>query len=284
MMDGRVLISTLLTCVTVLFVGAGPQVYPVVPPAPPRGYDVRREGIQRGKIEEMEYESRTIGLKRPVVVYTPPGYSKDEKFPVLYLMHGIGDVERDWWKKGSADVIFDNLYADRKAVPMVVVMPNGRAAKGMTPRTPWNQQAPAFAAFENDLLKDLIPFIEKTYSVKTDQESRALAGLSMGGGQALNFGLQHLDTFAWVGAFAPAPNTRPAEILLKDPGKAGQLRLLWVSCGDSDFILDVSKQFHADLTTMKVPHLWHLGKGGHAWPVWKDDLYRFAQLLFREKR
>jgi enterochelin esterase-like enzyme len=105
----------------------------------------------------------------------------------------------------------------------------------------------------------------------------------MGGGQSLNFGLGHPDTFAWVGAFAPAPNTKPVKTLLKDPAAtAGRLRLLWVSCGDTDFILDVSKNVRATLEELKVPHVWHLGSGGHTWPVWKNDLYRFAQLLFRD--
>jgi enterochelin esterase-like enzyme len=203
---------------------------------------------------------------------------------VLYLLHGIGDEETGWWKKGSADVILDNLLAERKAVPMIVVMPNGRAAKDVTVRTPWGQQAPAFAAFEDDLLKDLIPYVESHYSVKADREHRALAGLSMGGGQSLNFGLKHLDTFAWVGGFSSAPNTRPAADLLPDPaGAARKLRLLWVSCGDADRLMDISQRFHAALVEKKVPHVWHVDTGGHTWPVWKNDLYLLAQKLFRDK-
>ena len=120
--------------------------------------------------------------------------------------------------------------------------------------------------------------------MKTDREARALAGLSMGGGQALNFGLGHLDRFAWVGGFAPAPTTKPVNELVKDADAANRrLRLLWLSCGDQDFILNVSKKTHAGLEEAKVDHVWHLGKGPHSWPVWKDDLYRFAQLLFRDK-
>src|SRR5437764_14550742 len=115
---------------------------------------------------------------------------------------------------------------------MIVVIPNGRASKDVTAKSPFNQQSPAFAAFEKDLLNDLVPFIEKTYAVQADRASRALAGLSMGGGQALNFGLKHLDTFAWVGGFSSAPNTRPPAALLKDPAEAARkLRLLYVSCG-----------------------------------------------------
>jgi predicted peptidase len=251
-------------------------------PAPPKGFDARRDGVERGKVETVEYDSTTVGIKRKAVVYTPPGYSREAKYPVLYLLHGIGDDETGWSRQGSAAAILDNLIADGKAVPMVVVMPNGRASKDITIRTPWDKQAPAFEAFENDLFRDLIPFVEKTYAVRTDREGRALAGLSMGGGQMLNFGLTHLDAFAWVGAFAPAPNTRPAGELVRDPAAVSKrLKLLWLSCGDKDFILDVSKRFHANLEGMNVPHVWHLGTGGHTWPVWKADLYLFAPRLFR---
>lgn len=258
---------------------------PAVPAAPAKGFDTKREGIPQGKIEPVEYESTTVGIKRRAMVYTPPGYSKETKYPVLYLLHGIGDTETGWPRQGSAAAILDNLIADKQAVPMIVVMPNGRASKDLNERSPWNQQGPAFEAFEKDLLKDLIPHIEKNYSVKADRETRALAGLSMGGGQSLNFGLKNLDTFAWVGAFAPAPNTKPAGELVKDSAEvAKKLRLLWLSCGDKDFILNVSKDFHAALEEKKFPHVWHLGSGPHSWPVWKDDLFRFAQLVFREAK
>ena len=186
-------------------------------PAPPAGFDARRDGIERGRMETVEYDSTTVGTKRKARVYTPPGYSTDKKYPVLYLLHGIGGDENEWPRGGAPDVILDNLYADNEAVPMIVVMPNGRASKDVTARDPIPRQSPAFAAFEKDLLNDLIPFVEKTYSVKADRESRALAGLSMGGGQSLNFGLGHPDTFAWVGGFSSAPNTKPATELTKDP-------------------------------------------------------------------
>src|SRR5262245_13354689 len=249
---------------------------------PPKGFDVKRDSIDRGKLEKVEYDSKTVGVKRKAQVYTPPGYSKDKKYPVLYLLHGIGGDENEWTRGGSTNVILDNLYADKKLVPMIVVLPNGRASKDVTARSPFNQQGPAFAAFEKDLLDDLIPFIEKTYSVKADREARALAGLSMGGGQALNFGLSHLETFAWVGGFSSAPNTKPAGELLKDPADAAKkLRLLWVSCGDRDNLMRISKGFHDVLEEKKVPHVWHVDSGGHDFTVWKTDLYHFAPLLFR---
>lgn len=251
-------------------------------PTPPKGFDTRRDGTARGKLETVEYESSTVGAKRKAQVYTPPGFSKDTKYPVLYLLHGIGGDEREWTRGGAADAVLDNLYADQKAVPMIVVLPNGRASKDLTPRDPIPKQSPAFAAFEKDLLTDLIPFIEKTYPVKADRESRAIAGLSMGGGQSLNFGLAHLDTFAWVGGFSSAPNTKRADDLVKDPAAAAKkLKLLWVSCGDKDRLMGISRGFHEALDGMKVPHVWQVDSGGHDFRVWKADLYHFAPLLFR---
>ena len=247
------------------------------------GFDARREGIERGKLETVEYDSKTVGVKRKMVVYTPPGYSKDTKYAVLYLLHGIGDTEAGWTKTGSADVVLDNLYADKKAAPMIVVMPNGRASADPPPANPFEGNPfQAYAAFEQDLLKDLIPYIESHYSVVADSEHRAIAGLSMGGGQSLNFGLNNLDTFAWVGGFSSAPNTKPAKELVTDPASAAKkLRLLWVSCGDRDRLMNISAGFHSALDEMKIPHIWQIDSGDHEWPVWKRDLCLFAQKLFK---
>ncbi len=248
----------------------------------PRGFDVRRAGIERGNIDLVEYDSMTVGVKRKAQVYTPPGYSRDQKLPVLYLLHGIGGNEFEWTRGGAANVILDNLYADKKAVPMIVVLPNGRATKDFK-KNPFQDQG-AFAVFEKDLLNDLIPFIEKTYSVKPDREARALAGLSMGGGQALNFGLGNLDTFAWVGGFSSAPNTRPPASLIKDQATATKkLRLLYVACGDKDNLFKISAGVHQTLDENKVPHIYNvIPGGGHDFKVWRNDLYHFAQLLFHE--
>src|SRR5438094_2856278 len=221
-------------------------------PAPPEGFDKKRDNIDRGKLETVEYDSTAVGGSRKARVYTPQGYIKDKKYPVLYLLHGIGGDENEWPRGGAPDVILDNLYADKKAVPMIVVMPNGRAAKDVTARDPIPKQSPAFAAFEKDLLTDLIPFVEKTYSVKAHRESRALAGLSMGGGQAINFGLNNLDTFAWVGGFSPAPNTKRPADLIKDPAEAAKkLRLLYIACGDQDRLLRISQGVHDMLDVKK---------------------------------
>ncbi len=253
-------------------------------PAPPKDYDKKRDGIERGKVEVVEYESKTVGAKRKATVYTPPGYKKENKYPVLYLLHGIGGDETEWPRGGVPDVILDNLYADKKLVPIIVVMPNGRASTEVTARSPFPQQSPAFAAFEQDLLKDLIPVIEKTYPVKADRESRALAGLSMGGGQSLNFGLGNLDTFAWVGGFSSAPNTKKPEDLIKDHADAAKkLKVLYVACGDKDGLMRVSEGVHKMLDEKKVPHIYRvIPEGKHDFAVWKSDLYHFSQLIFQE--
>lgn len=251
-------------------------------PAPPEGFDKVRDGIARGKLEMVEYDSKSVGTKRKANVYTPPGYSPDTKYPVLYLLHGIGGDEREWERGGHPEIILDNLIADKKVEPMIVVMPNGRASKDDRPGPDAMRTAPAFGEFDKDLLGSLIPFIESKYSVKADRESRALAGLSMGGGQSLNFGLGNLDTFAWVGGFSSAPNTKPASELVPDPDKATkQLKLLWLSCGNKDGLIRISQGVHAYLKEKKVPHTWHVDEHNHDFQHWKKALYQFSQLIFR---
>lgn len=251
-------------------------------PTPPEGFDKARDGIAHGKVETVEYESKSVGATRKALVYTPPGYSGETKYPVLYLLHGIGGDEREWQRSGHPEVILDNLIADKKAQPMIIVMPNGRASKNDRPGPNAMQTAPAFGEFDKDLLGSLIPFIESKYSVKSDCESRALAGLSMGGGQSLNFGLGNLDTFAWVGGFSSAPNTKPAAQLVPDPEKATkQLKLLWISCGNKDGLIRISQGVHAYLKEKKVPHTWHVDEHNHDFNHWKKALYQFSQLIFK---
>jgi enterochelin esterase-like enzyme len=251
-------------------------------PAAPEGFDKSRDDIAHGKIETVEYDSKSVGNKRKMLIYTPPGYSADTKYPVLYLLHGIGGDEEEWHKHGAPQAILDNLLAEKKIVPMIVVMPNGRAQPNDRAEGNVMATAPAFAKFEPDLLNDVIPFVESKYSVKNDRENRALAGLSMGGGQSLNFGLGHLDTFAWIGGFSSAPNTKTPKQLVPNPEEAIQkLKLLWVSCGDQDELIHLSQGFHAYLKEKNVPHIWHVDSGRHEWPVWKNDLYLFSQRIFR---
>jgi len=251
-------------------------------PHAPEGFDQVRDGIAHGKIEKVEYNSKTVGNRRKTLVYLPPGYATGTQYPVLYLLHGIGGDEEEWHHFGHPEVILDNLIASQKIVPMIVVLPNGRAQPNDRAEGNIMASAPAFAVFEQDLLKDLIPFIESKYSVKTNRESRALAGLSMGGGQALNFGLAQLDTFAWVGAFSPAPNTKPPEELAPDPAQVNQkLKLLWISGGDHDGLLYIGQRTHVYFKEKKVTHVWQVEPGVHDFNVWKNDLYLFSQLIFR---
>ena len=307
----------------------------------PEGFDVRKPGIQAGRVERIEYDSKVTGNKRPAVVYLPPGYSAARKYPVLYLLHGIGGNENHWTQFGKTDSILDNLIAENKAVPMIVVMPNGRAsnepstmfggrggragggreggAQSAAPAGPAQPPAAtaaaaapqggaqagaappagagrggrggagmgveftAYAAFEKELIGDLIPFIESRYSVQADREHRALAGLSMGGGQSLNFGLANLNTFAWVGGFSSAPNTaQPAQLVPDAAAARKQLKLLWVACGDKDSLFNISEGVHKYLDEQKVPHAWQIDLGGvHDFVVWKNNLYHFSSRLFR---
>jgi enterochelin esterase-like enzyme len=223
----------------------------------PAGFDIYTEKIPHGKIDTVFYPSKTVGIDRKTLIYTPPGFSKSKKYPVLYLLHGIGGDEKEWLKHGQPQVILDNLYAEKKIEPMIVVLPNGRAMKDdrATGNIFDSVKVQAFSTFEKDLLNDLIPFIEKKYPAYKDREHRAVAGLSMGGGQSLNFGLGNLDRFAWVGGFSSAPNTKAPEVLVPDPVKAKeQLKLLWISCGLDDGLMSFSQRTHDYLDTHHVPY------------------------------
>jgi len=249
---------------------------------PPAGFKAKRENIPHGKLEMVEYDSKTVGTKRKMQVYTPAGYTSDKKYPVLYLLHGIGGDETEWERFCKPDLILDNLIAEGKAVPMIIVMPNGRAQKNDRAEGNIMAAAPAFANFERDLLDDVIPAIEARYSTFTNRENRALAGLSMGGGQSLNFGLAHLDTFAWIGGFSSAPNTKPPAELLPDPSVAkDKLKLLWLSCGNKDGLISISQGIHAYLKANQVPHIWHVDGNGHDATHWGNAFYYFAPKLFR---
>jgi len=251
-------------------------------PEPPDSINASRADIPHGKLEMVEYDSKSVGTKRKMNVYTPPGYSTDKKYPVLYLLHGIGGDETEWERFAKPDQLMDNLLADKKAEPMVIVMPNGRAQKDDRPGPNAFATAPAFAAFEQDLLKDVIPFMESHYSVQADREHRAIAGLSMGGGQSLNFGLAHLDTFAWVGGFSSAPNTKPPSDLLPDPSAAKEkLKLLYLSAGNKDGLIRISQGVHAYLKEKDVPHLWNVDGHAHDPTHWRNNLYYFLQKIFR---
>lgn len=250
----------------------------------PEGFDTYRTDIPHGRVDTIAYYSETVQTDRKAVVYTPPGYSADKKYPVLYLLHGIGGDEYEWLDQGNPQIILDNLYRERELAPMIVVLPNGRAMKDdrATGNIFDSIKVRAFATFEKDLLNDLIPHIEKDYPVYTDPGHRALAGLSMGGGQSLNFGLGNPDIFGWVGGFSSAPNTKTPEILVPEPSELREkLKLLWISCGDRDNLMYISKRTHEYLARHQIPHIFYAEPGGHDFKVWKNDLYVFSQLLFK---
>ncbi len=252
--------------------------------APPDEFKQVRDSVPHGKLEMVDYESKTVGTTRKMQVYTPPGYTTEMKYPVLYLLHGIGGDETEWQRFSTPNVILDNLIADGKAVPMIIVMPNGRAQKNDRAGGNAFASAPSFATFERDLLDDVIPAIEAKYSVDTSREKRAIAGLSMGGGQSFNFGLAHLDRFAWIGPFSAAPNTKKPQELIPDvEAVKKQLKLLWISCGNKDGLIKISQEMHQFLKKNGIEHVWHVDGHGHDPQHWSSSLYWFSQQVFQDK-
>jgi enterochelin esterase-like enzyme len=253
---------------------------------PPPGFADPRPGVAAGRVEPFSYDSGVTGTRRSANVYLPPGYSPQRRYPVLYLLHGIGGTQDEWGGYVRAHTILDNLIAGGQAVPMIVVMPNGRALPDDRPppadRVFTPAHAAGFARFEHDLLDHLVPAVQAAYPALGGPRHRAIAGLSMGGGQALNFGLTHLGLFAWVGGFSAAPHTRPAAELLPDPAAVrSQLALLYLSCGNRDGLINVSQALHRGLAQRGIPHLWHVDGHGHDRESWAENLYHFAQRLFR---
>jgi enterochelin esterase-like enzyme len=256
-------------------------------PDPPTGFNVARDNIPHGEVVAVQYDSKALGTRRQMRVYTPPGYSARLKYPVLILLHGAGGSDREWTQGCRADIIIDNLLADGKIQPMVVVFPAGNAR--VTAALGGNVRAADIGGiddwgkpFENDLLQDIIPYVESHYSVYTAREHRALAGLSLGGGQSLNIGLAHLDRFAWVGGFSAAGNTRSPAELVRDPAALKKaLRLLWLGCGSKDGLLELSQELDRYLVAQGVPHVFHVDGYAHNRIEWSNNLYFFAQRLFK---
>jgi len=240
-----------------------------------------RPDIPKGKLETITYSSKSIGVDRKAVVYLPPDYDPDQKYPVLYLMHGIGGNETHWTTLCAANKVLDNLIADNKAEPMIIVMPNGRAT-AEPPSQNFMSDFNYYADFEPDLLQDLMPYIESHYSVKADRDHQAITGLSMGGGQGLNFGINNIDKFAWIGGFSSAPNLQPANVLVQKIQQAKDSpSLRWIGCGDKDNLITGSWNLHLGLDEAKIDHVWYVDTGGHEVPVWNNNLYLFAQMLFK---
>ena len=231
------------------------------------------KNVPHGVVRIHPYRSNVTGLMRQAYVYTPPDYETNSaaRYPVLYLQHGAGESERGWTWQGKANFILDNLIAENRTKPMIVVMDNGYAAK---PETPANSRGNE--AFGEVVLKDLIPLIDGQYRTLADREHRAIAGLSMGAGQALQIGLSNLDRFAYIGAFSGGGRG----ITDMAAGKQG-IRLLWIGCGTEDRGYAGLKAAHEQMQSAGLKHVWFEGPGSHEWQVWRKHLYDFAPRLFR---
>jgi len=284
----------------------GPDDKPAFPD-PPAGFNVKRDNIPHGELTPVEYDSKSLGTRRRMRIYTPPGYSTARKYPVLYLLHGIGGTDTEWTASCHANNVIDNLLAEGKVAPMVIVFPDGNSSRtaadlaggGRAPQAGGAAPAAAPGAgagrgrggmnmqawltpFENDLLQDIIPYVDSHYSVYTDRDHRALAGLSMGGGQTLNIGLVHPETFAWVGGFSSAPDTRqPPSALVPDPSVPKQLKLIWLGCGNKDGLIRISQAVHQYLKENGVAHIWHVDGNAHDTTEWDNNLYLFSQRIFK---
>ncbi len=243
--------------------------------------------VPHGALTRHRYASSTTGGERGVLIYTPPGYleARGATYPVVYLLHGFGDDEGAWQENGRAHVILDNLLAEARCRPMIVVMPYGHPVP--IPReVDFETYAPEnLRAMERDLFDDLMPYIGSRYRVSPDREERAIVGLSMGGGQALTIGLRHLETFAWVGGFSSAaPSGNLAERfprLVEDVDEVNaRLRKLWIGCGEDDFLLEYNHAFVEGLKEHGIVHTYSETGGGHTWSVWRRYWATFAELLF----
>ncbi|WCJ57875.1 alpha/beta hydrolase-fold protein [Fontisphaera persica] len=240
--------------------------------------------VPHGELRAFFYHSKITGALRRAFVYTPPAYERmtGRRFPVLYLQHGAGESERAWSVQGRVNFIMDNLIAAQKAKPMIIVMDNGYAQPLGATNAPGARGTEAFGAV---LLRELIPLIDVNYRTLADRRHRALAGLSMGAGQALQIGLANLDTFAWIGAFSGGfRDFKPAEsyggIFTNAPRLNNHLRLLWLSMGQADAGYENMKTAHLVLERSNVRHVWFETSDAHEWQAWRKHFYEFAQRLF----
>jgi enterochelin esterase-like enzyme len=207
---------------------------------------------------------------RRMLVYLPPDYPQHAPYPVLYLLHGAGDDETAWLRHGAADTILTRLQVRGDAVPMIAVMPDAQGRGSF---------------FRDDLVEEVIPYIDAHYPTRPDRHSRALAGVSLGGGQALKIGLSHPDRFAWIGAFSPSlpgPMEEDVNGRLANPAVwRGPRDLLWLATGDADQLRGLNEALHRTLEEKQVPHQWRVYPGEHAWSPWRRSLGEFAARLFR---
>lgn len=242
------------------------------------------QDVPHGTVSVHHYRAKTLGGKlRRLHLYTPPGYERGrEKLPVLFLGHGYSDTDATWTVHGRAHWILDNLIAAGKARPMIVVMMDGHpvAPEQQERMEPFDDNV---TAWRNELIGDVLPWLERTHRVRTDADGRAIVGLSMGGQQSLTTGLLHAEKFGWVGSFSgAAPAEAAIASALVDPkALARRLRWLWIGCGKQDFLLARNEAFVKLLGERGVPHTWRLTDGGHSWPVWREYLAEVLPQLFR---
>jgi enterochelin esterase family protein len=252
-----------------------------IPGNPLRIHDMR--DVPHGVVQEQWYVSKTLNNEtRHLFVYTPPGYDAASKdgYPVLVLLHGAGNAESNWSSMGHANFILDNLIAEKKSRPMLLVMPFGHAVPQGAPNEDQNNRL-----FEQDLLNDVMPAVESRYRVAKGGRNRAVAGLSMGGMQALAIGLRNPQTFSWVGVFSPIMerdfDTRYAAELKSGAALNKSLSLLFVGCGTEDQLYRGTQTLHESLDTHGITHTYRTGPGRHSWVVWRAHLAELAPLLFR---
>jgi enterochelin esterase family protein len=258
-----------------------------VPGTGPAFYDVR--AVPHGEVRIVPYESTAMGVTRWLWVYTPPGYESNRtRYPVLYLLHGNGETQAGWVVNGRANVILDNAIADGTATPMIVVMPQGHALQGagLGPLARIEGETSMFSPrFPKDLVDDVIPLVERRYRVRTGAEHRAIAGLSMGGGQALTIGLQHPELFSYVLGFSAAVGGQFADtqqtLDAVSTQRAARRRLLWISCGRRDFLYENNRTFVEQLQQRGLAVTFREREGSHVWSVWRTDLHETLHLLFR---
>jgi len=256
-----------------------------IPGATPSLHAAR--SVPRGEVTHVFYDSRALRRPRPYLVYTPPEYrTSDARYPVLYLVSGTTDTEETWFRAGRVNVILDNLIAEGKAVPMIVVMPYGNMLSGMPdPNTP--QVAAMYRAFGDELLGEILPRVESGYRVVADREHRAIAGFSRGGGQSLFTALSHLDTFAWIASYSAFLTPEVCEthfpgLFVRPDETNARLRLLWLGVGRSDFLHPQAVAFDRFLTEKKIEHVTLITEGGHTWMNARHYLAETLQRFFKD--
>lgn len=260
-------------------------------PGPP-GTPWETNDVPHGVVHHYFYHSAVVGDDRDYFVYTPPGYDpgSDKRYPVLYLLHGYSDGADGWTAVGRANFILDNLIAQGKAKPMIVVMPLGYGAPEILRRGFGAFRDPSLPRrnmdkFGEALLTEVIPQVEQNYHVLGDRNSRAIAGLSMGGAESLYVGLNHLDHFAWVGSFSAGGlgGDYNAEFPSLDAKANDELNVLWIACGTEDRLIEPNRKFREWLTSKGIKHIDIETPGMHTWMVWRRNLANFAPLLFQSE-